>query len=187
MDATRELPRSGLQEDQLIINSLVFMHAVGRWKCFGLRGRKLRERERDGGGELRRAHGRKPHVHSVRHPAIRKRQLDDLRLLRLGCWLSNTLNPNKYRLQKFSTYSLIFIRAIDPSGAVRRHHSSDGERGGRFGVHELAQRLGARLLQRAVPRRGRLHLQRHLLQRTYVRHALTAASLKCSAATVETY
>ncbi|VAH74759.1 unnamed protein product [Triticum turgidum subsp. durum] len=49
------------------------------------------------------------------------------------------------------------------------HRSSDGDGGGGVGLHGRAQRLGARLPERAVPGRRRLHVQRHLLRPHRVR------------------
>ena len=45
-----------------------------------------------------------------------------------------------------------------------RHCPPDGVRLGGVGVHERPQRVGARLLHRALPRRRWIRLQRHLLQ-----------------------
>lgn len=74
----------------------VAWHAVGRRKGVG-----LRREQRDGDdGELCRARRREPHLGSVRQQTTEP----DLRHLRLGCWLSNSL-PSHLLLNPIITAS----------------------------------------------------------------------------------
>jgi len=68
----------------------MYIHAVGRRAGVALR-RIRREQRDDGGGELRGAQGREPHLHGVRenHVTFEFVVQPHLRHLRLGCWLSN--------------------------------------------------------------------------------------------------